>query len=199
MSRLTATLLFCAGLLFAGFSETSRADTVRCESTDGNYRSCSIDGRGGVRLSRQLSSQGCWEGDTWGYDLNRVWVDRGCRAEFQVGGSSSSSSKDNAVAAAVVLGLVGAAIIANKNDRDRDRRRDDYYDDRWGDRWGDPRRTFRCESNNNRLNYCSIPGRGHVEVYRQISDSRCVYARTWGMDRGRIWVSNGCRADFAVY
>jgi len=96
-----------------------------------------------------------------------------------------------------VLGLVGAAIIANKNDRDRDRR-DDYYDRNDG-RWGDPRRTFRCESNNNRMNYCAVPGRGHVEVYRQISSSRCVYARTWGMDRGRIWVSNGCRADFAVY
>lgn len=195
MKRLTATVLFCVGLLFAGFSETSRADTVRCESTDGNYRSCSIDGRGGVRLSRQLSSQGCWEGDTWGYDLGRVWVDRGCRAEFQVGGSSSSSSKDNAVAAAVVLGVIGAAIIAGKNDRDRDRRREGDYDDRWGD----PRRTFRCESTNNRLSYCGIPGRGHVEVYRQISSSRCVYARTWGVDRDRIWVSNGCRADFAVY
>ncbi len=61
-------------LLFA--SARSHAETVRCESTGGDYRSCSIDGRGGVRLTRQLSSQGCWQGDTWGYDVNRIWVDR---------------------------------------------------------------------------------------------------------------------------
>jgi hypothetical protein len=42
-------------LLFA--SARSEAETVRCESTGGDYRSCSIDGRGGVRLTRQLSSQ----------------------------------------------------------------------------------------------------------------------------------------------
>lgn len=193
MNRLTATIALCAGLLLVGFSQRGSAETLRCESIDGDYRSCPIDGRGSVRLTRQLSSQGCWQGDTWGYDVNRIWVDRGCRAEFSVGGSSSSSGKDNAVAAAVVLGLVGAAIIANK-DRDR---RDDYRDDRYG--YGDPRRTVRCESNGNRLSYCSLPGRGHVEVYRQLSSSACVYARSWGVDRGRIWVTNGCRADFAVY
>lgn len=186
-------LLSAVLLLFA--SARSEAETVRCESTGGDYRSCSIDGRGGVRLTRQLSSQGCWQGDTWGYDVNRIWVDRGCRAEFSVGGSSSSSSKkDNAVAAAVVIGLIGAAVIANK---DRDRRRDDRYDDRYG--YGDPRTTIRCESNGNRLSYCGLPYRGQVEVYRQLSSSACVYARSWGVDRNRIWVSNGCRADFAVY
>lgn len=194
MNRALVVLLVCAGLLLLGFSPDSRADTVRCESS-GSYRSCPVDGRSGVRLTRQLSSQGCWQGDTWGYDVGRIWVDRGCRAEFQVGGASSSSSKDNAVAAAVVLGIVGAAIIASK-DRDRDRR-DGYYDDRYG--YGDPRRTIRCESNDNRVSYCGLPYRGHVEVYRQHSSSPCIYARSWGVERGRLWVSNGCRADFAVY
>jgi hypothetical protein len=187
-----AVLIAAAGGLFCS---SACAETIRCESVDGNYRSCAIDGRGGVSLSRQLSSQGCWQNDTWGYDLNRIWVDRGCRAEFRVGDRGSSSDKSNAVAGAIVLGLVGAAIIASKN-KDRRDRYDDDYRPGYG---GNPRGTFRCESNNNRFTYCGIPYRGHVEVYRQLSSSRCDYGRSWGQERGRVWVSNGCRADFAVY
>jgi Protein of unknown function (DUF3011) len=199
----TALLLALAGGALLLSSGGVRAETIRCESTGGAYRACSADTRGGVRLSRQLSSQGCWQNDTWGYDLNRIWVDRGCRAEFSVGGSSSSSGKDNAVAGAIVLGLVGAAIIASNKDRDR---RDDYrYDDRYDDRYGrpgrgDPRGTIRCESNDNRFSYCNVPYRGHVEIYRQMSSAPCVYGRSWGQERGgRIWVAKGCRAEFAVY
>jgi hypothetical protein len=31
------------------------------------------------------------EGRTWGFDRNGIWVDRGCRADFEVGYSSGSS------------------------------------------------------------------------------------------------------------
>ena len=187
-------LLVGAALLFG--SSTAQADTIRCESNGGNYKVCSVDTRGGVRLSRQLSSQGCWQNDTWGYDRNRIWVDRGCRAEFWVGDRDSGSSNDKKVAGAVVLGLVAAAVIANKN---KDRNDNRYDDDRYDNDYGGPRRTFRCESNNNRFVYCNIPSRGHVEVYKQLSSSNCTYGRSWGSDRDRVWVSNGCRAEFAVY
>lgn len=179
----------------------AQASTVTCESSNGGYQSCAVDTRGGVTLSRQLSSQGCWEGDTWGYDRNRIWVNNGCRAQFQVGNSGSSSdSKGNAVAAAVVVGLVGAAILASKNKRDRD----DGYDNQWdngnGNGWGNPRYTFRCESRNNGYTNCdSGRVRGQVEVYRQLSDRRCVYGQNWGNERGQVWVDDGCRAEFAVY
>lgn len=174
----------------------AKADTVTCESRNGSYQTCAADTRGGVTLSRQLSSQGCWEGDTWGYDRNRIWVNNGCRAQFRVGSSSSSDNKNNAVAAAVVVGLVGAAILANKNKRDRDR--DDDYDNGWNN--GNPRYTFQCESRNNRYTNCdSGRVRGQVEIYRQLSDRRCVYGQTWGNDRGQVWVDDGCRAEFAVY
>ncbi len=179
------------GAAFVCGSSTAKADTIRCESNGGNYKVCSVDTRGGVRLSRQLSSQGCWQNDTWGYDRNRIWVDRGCRAEFWVGDRNSGSS-NNKVAGAVVLGIVAAAIIANKNKNDRD-------DDRYDNYGGNPRRTFRCESKGNQYNYCSLPIRGHVEIYKQLSSSSCTYGRSWGADRNRVWVSNGCRAEFAVY
>ncbi|MET1163139.1 MAG: DUF3011 domain-containing protein [Pseudoxanthomonas sp.] len=173
----------------------AKAETVTCESRNGSYQSCAVDTRGGVRLSHQLSSQGCWQNDTWGYDRNRIWVNNGCRAQFEVGSSSSSGNKDNAVAAAVVVGLVGAAILAsNKNKHDRD---DDDYPQ---NDWGGPRNTFECESRNNGFTYCNNGRvRGHVEVYRQLSRNACVFGQSWGMDRGQVWVDKGCRAEFAVY
>ena len=74
-----------AGLLLLGVGGTASAQsTITCESRNGQYQSCSANTSGGVTLSRQLSSQGCWQNDTWGFDRNRVWVTRGCRAEFRV-------------------------------------------------------------------------------------------------------------------
>ncbi len=35
-------------------------------------------------MVRQRSHSRCEEGRTWGSDANGIWVDRGCRAEFQV-------------------------------------------------------------------------------------------------------------------
>jgi Protein of unknown function (DUF3011). len=59
--------------------------TVRCESPSNRYRECPMDTRGGVQLTRQLSSTRCEEGRTWGQGRGGVWVDRGCRAEFASG------------------------------------------------------------------------------------------------------------------
>jgi hypothetical protein len=59
--------------------------TIRCESNNGRRNYCSADTRGGVTMIRQISGASCIQGDTWGYDGRGIWVDRGCRAEFQVG------------------------------------------------------------------------------------------------------------------
>lgn len=187
----------CIGLAGLAAPSVAQAATVTCESRNGGYQSCQVDTRGGVTLSRQLSSQGCWENDTWGYDRNRIWVNNGCRAEFRVGQADSSSNGNrNAVAAAVVVGLIGAAILANKH-RDRDDRNDDRYPQ---DNWGGPQRTFECESRNNGFTYCNNGRvRGQVEVYRQLSRSPCNYGQSWGTENGRVWVDKGCRAEFAVY
>ncbi|HSA93680.1 MAG TPA: DUF3011 domain-containing protein [Terriglobales bacterium] len=63
---------------------TSTSQYIRCESGNNERRYCRIDSRGGVRLSRQLSDARCTQGSTWGYDSEGVWVDNGCRAEFEV-------------------------------------------------------------------------------------------------------------------
>jgi len=60
-------------------------------------------------------------------------------------------------------------------------------------------RVVRCESNNGRYQECRVPFRGHAVLVRQLSDSRCIRGRTYGTTKaGRIWVSNGCRGDFAA-
>ena len=56
--------------------------SVRCESVDGQARICRVPWSGASRLSRQLSSQPCIEGQTWQSQQGQVYVGRGCRAEF---------------------------------------------------------------------------------------------------------------------
>lgn len=59
---------------------------LKCESRGSQIEYCAADVRNGVRLSRQLSSSDCVENRDWGHDGQGVWVARGCRAEFRVGG-----------------------------------------------------------------------------------------------------------------
>ncbi len=54
-----------------------------CESRDNRRRQCPAQGRY-VKFVRQLSRSQCIEGQSYGIDRNGVWVDQGCRAEFEV-------------------------------------------------------------------------------------------------------------------
>ena len=71
------------------------AETVTCESVNGRERFCPANTRGGVHLSSQFSREGCYQGDTWGYDRGGIWVSGGCRAQFQTGYSGSNWHGDN--------------------------------------------------------------------------------------------------------
>ncbi|WP_442949874.1 DUF3011 domain-containing protein [Nostoc sp.] len=53
-----------------------------------------------------------------------------------------------------------------------------------------------CSSQNNRRNTCSVDTRGRVRLVRQLSNTSC--RGNWGYRRNRIWVKNGCRAEFSV-
>jgi hypothetical protein len=56
-----------------------------------------------------------------------------------------------------------------------------------------------CASHHGQYNTCRLPEPGRVRLVHQLSDRPCVRGRTWGQrgDR-RVWVSRGCRGDFAV-
>jgi hypothetical protein len=58
--------------------------TFYCESGDGRRHWCREGIGGTVRLVRQRSESPCIQGRTWGRDRSGVWVDRGCRADFEV-------------------------------------------------------------------------------------------------------------------
>lgn len=62
---------------------------IYCASDNGGKNYCPTDTRGGVQLVRQRSGSSCDFGRTWGYDRRGIWVDRGCRADFQIGGGGN--------------------------------------------------------------------------------------------------------------
>lgn len=58
---------------------------VSCSSDDMRRNYCQADTRGGVQLVKQRSESACRQGYSWGYDRRGIWVDHGCRADFQTG------------------------------------------------------------------------------------------------------------------
>jgi len=59
--------------------------TLKCSSDLGTRQYCPADTRNRVRIARQVSESACRLGYSWGYDKSGVWVDHGCRAEFDIG------------------------------------------------------------------------------------------------------------------
>lgn len=66
---------------------------------------------------------------------------------------------------------------------------------RSNDRYG---RVIRCESRDNRTQYCNADIRSGVRLVRQLSNDACVEGRSWGASRDGIWVTRGCRAEFRI-
>lgn len=55
--------------------------------------------------------------------------------------------------------------------------------------------TVNCYSDNGRRSYCRVPWRD-ARLVRQDSNTACIRGRTWDMDRGGLWVDDGCRGIF---
>ncbi|MEN6533075.1 MAG: DUF3011 domain-containing protein [Bryobacteraceae bacterium] len=91
---------------------TSSVGTITCSSNSGDRERCAADTRNGVRMVRQISGSPCREGETWGYDSNGIWVDRGCRAEFEI---MSRSSRRGRTSSSV------RTITCSSNSGDRER------------------------------------------------------------------------------
>jgi hypothetical protein len=62
-----------------------KGQVVSCSSDDMHRHYCPANTRGGVRLLKKNSDSSCNRGSDWGYDKRGIWVDHGCRADFQVG------------------------------------------------------------------------------------------------------------------
>ncbi len=86
-----AGLIWTEGGCRADFEVTPRAGPgpaeplrLLCESVDGRRSECPVPGAGRVVLVRQLSRAPCARGRSWDVHSGRIWVNAGCRAEFEV-------------------------------------------------------------------------------------------------------------------
>jgi Protein of unknown function (DUF3011) len=200
-----------------------QTQTITCSSDDMERHTCEIDARGGAQLVRQISGSPCVFGRTWGYDARGIWVDRGCRAEFQVG-SVSWNGWDSGYEIYCASDDGGRHFCpARTSNGVRLARQRSGADCILGRTWGYTRRgiwvdqgcradfdlggagydsaqmqTVSCSSDDMRWHACQADTGKGVRLLRQRSEADCVYAATWGYDDRGIWVDRGCRADFEV-
>jgi ribosomal protein L37AE/L43A len=203
---------------------------IRCESIDNARQTCKVDARDRmVAVNQQLSDTSCILGRSWGVsrDRDEIWVDNGCRAEFQVGGSAVTTtafgrsvvceSQNNGKTNCPVDTSYGVQ-LARQISQNGCVRGDDWgFDENgiWVDHGcraefvlgGEQRFTPRtastgarvtCESVNEATKRCAADTYYGVALARQISNSVCVRGQTWGYDANGIWVSRGCRAEFVL-
>jgi hypothetical protein len=108
-----------------------------CASTDSKYRECQLPVDGRVRLVKRISDARCVENQTWGQRRDRIWVDDGCRARFEVtrsGGGGNSlvqCASDNQRYRECPLGPGYSARLVRELSNGRCRR-----DSTWGSRPG---------------------------------------------------------------
>jgi hypothetical protein len=55
-----------------------------------------------------------------------------------------------------------------------------------------------CESFSRDQRVCAMDTTGGVQLVRTHSQTPCIQGQTWGVTRGGVWVSGGCRATFAT-
>ena len=149
--------------------------SVRCESNDGRVNRCPLPyGNGRVVIERQISRSACVEGRSWGQERNGIWVSQGCRADFRMSNAGGYYGSDPYYGGSYGRGNPG-----------------------YGNSDGN---IVRCESNDGRTRRCNVAGGGNIraQLVRQLSRAACVEGRTWGSDRGGIWVADGCRGDFQI-
>jgi len=225
---LSLALLAVALIASAGPAHSSpaipapQAQRISCSSDDMRRHWCPVNTRGGVELVKQRSEAKCIFNSTWGYDDRGIWVDRGCRADFEVGATEFKgwgegfhiycASDDMNRNWCPADSRFGVRLVRQRSEAPCVLNQTWGYGQRgiWVDRgcradfriagdW-DARAAalFYCASDDMRRHGCSIDTRDGVFIVRQRSEADCVYNRTWGYDRRGIWVDGGCRADFEV-
>ena len=193
--------------------------TVTCESP-GGYRRCSARTKGQpVRLDRRLSQAECTQGRSWGYDENGIWVDRGCRAVFQIGRGDGQGggereeqvrceSRGGFLRCETPFARRGVRLVQQLSNAACTEDATWGYDRNaiWVDRGcrgifeaGDPvanqGERVTCASDGSYYQ-CPADTNDGIRLIRQLSNAECRPGFSWGYDRGHIWVDRGCRAEF---
>jgi len=200
----------------------SNVQTITCSSDDMHRHTCEVDARGGAQLVRQISGSPCEFGRSWGYDARGIWVDRGCRAEFQVGNVSFGgwesgydiycASDDGSRHFCPARTDMGVRLSRQRSGSECILGRTWGYTRRgvWVDQGcradfdlgaignsnSAQSQVVSCSSDDMRWHVCQADTSGGVRLRRQRSEADCVYGSTWGYDDRGIWVDRGCRAEF---
>ncbi len=102
-------------LSFVATAQDQRNPTFSCSSTNGRRNFCPVDtSRGDFRFTRQLSNVRCVEGYNWGREDNGVWVDRGCRAEFEALPEARRRPESTTIEAGMTLSIRTNEAIRSK-------------------------------------------------------------------------------------
>ena len=188
-------VLPCVPTVFAQHGGDYGGALIVCESYDSRDNYCPANTRDGVRLLRQVSRAACMKGQSWGYDRRGIWVSDGCRAEFEVGGGFASGDGSGAPYRGNESGAPFRGGRPGYDDDDHGRFGDDDRRPAYGGGGGN---LVLCESRDFRYTHCPVRIGRSVSLVRQHSRSECRFDRSWGWDRGGIWVDQGCAAEFAV-
>jgi hypothetical protein len=200
---------------------------VTCESKKTDRVECKIPGNAQLRLVRQLSQNPCRINDTYGKGGDYVWVDKGCRGDFEVtvpgtagagraatrrivcessGETRATCFAPGATAVRLVRQMSRSACTENVS-----------YGLGGGGIWvskgcrgefevtvpGAARpktqvQQITCESRSGERAECKLSPRATVTLARQLSTAACRVNDTWGATPTVIWVAKGCRAEFSV-
>lgn len=170
-------------------STAARPATILCESKNNTRSHCRTDTRWGITLVRQVSDNDCIRGRSWGWDSEGIWVTDGCRGEFTLGENVIETPLVSTQPIVVTQPVVvqqqpvivqpAAPQVVAVPTQER-------------------LPTVMCESVDGRRNHCAVTTTNGVRLLRQTSEANCVFNSTWGVDGNGIWVTNGCRGEFAL-
>ncbi len=194
---------------------------LRCES-DGSYQRCPSAGAWrGARLVRQLSSNPCIQGRTWGFEPNAIWVNHGCRGEFDAGDPFANAGErvtcagsgrtecpaDTRYGVTLVRKLSQASCIegstwghgGNVVWVDRGCRAEFQIGSPPSSGGESSTEAITCGSTTGQQVTCRTGGYATaVRMTRDLSNGRCRQNQTWGHTDAFIWANRGCRAEFLV-
>jgi hypothetical protein len=186
-----------------------------CASMQKKYEECQLPIDGRVRLVKRRSDAPCVEGQTWGQRGDRVWVDRGCRARFEVqrvgpgggaGGQTIDCRSEDGRYRECQIGPGYFGRLAREYSKGRCRE-----DVTWGTRNGVIWVTDGCKAQfvrqrgnagggngggGNRYVECQSADGRYRECLDQDYSGRCRKDSTWGTRDGVVWVTAGCSGRF---
>jgi hypothetical protein len=194
---------------------------VVCESRYGRQE-CRVPAGASIRLVRQRGQEPCRLNDTYGQGAAYIWVDKGCRGEFEVttaGGGGGpgptrvvcASSLNTRRQCAIPPGAQARLVRQMSEVQCRTNQNwgvgPDYV---WvtrgcsgefevtGAGGGTGVRRIVCESRTAARVVCPVVGATTIRLVQQMSTNPCRLNQSFGMGFGHIWVSSGCRGEFEV-